>query len=307
MPSLKKNRSKSPTGRLPLSLHGENRSGQTLYALRRTLRQPGIVTALLVLPIAVAVCMTPLLVSLETVEENLHKRWSEAVAWAEDNTPVRVELVSVEGLVRTAPAEVEAALDLPREMSPFSINIGDWRDSLERLPWVAEAAVRYVPMGSVSVRVTEHEPVAVWLRDDGHWLVNETGGHIITAEGAHLDSLPQMTGEGADAAVGELIMLRASHPELDELGAVYRRIGRRRWNVELANGQLAMLPERNIELAAARLRDLLGQWVLDERKVTVIDLRNPERIAVRLVGDELERLLDGESRLFQGTKPGVEL
>lgn len=284
-----------------LSFHDEDRTGHIVYALRRWLRQPEILTALLALPAVALVWAATSLVSLEAIERNLRERWVEATVWAEGKTPVRIELASVEGLSRTGREEVASVLGLPREISPLAIDVGAWRSALEDLPWVVEASVRYMPMSQVSVRIVEHEPVAVWRRGDGIWLVNEGGGRIISANGALPESLPLMVGEGADEAVGDLAMLQASHKELARPGALYRRIGQRRWNVELEDGPVVMLPERGIELAASRLRELLDRWRLTDREVAVVDLRSVDRIALRLVGGELERLVDEQPQ------PGVEL
>ncbi len=284
-----------------LKFHDEDHAEQLVYVMRRWLRQPGIMTALLTLSAVAFVSAAASLVSLEAIEGNLRGRWTAAVAWAEEKTPVRVELASVEGLSRTQLDLVTEALGLPREMSPLAIDVDAWRSALEKLPWVAEASVRYIPMKHVSVRVVEHEPIAVWRREDGIWLVNERGGHIISASGAPPESLPLMAGEGADTAVGELAMLRTSHEELARPGTLYRRIGRRRWNIELEDGPVVMLPERGLELAASRLRQLLDRWHLTDREIVAVDLRSVDRIALRLAGGELERLV-GEQ-----PQPGVEL
>lgn len=301
MPAKKLKKPARPPESWPLKFHDEGRKEQFAYAMRRWLRQPGIMTALLALPAVALVWAAASLVSLEAIERNLRERWEAAAVWAEEKTPVQVELASVEGLSRTGLEDVASTLGLPREMSPLAIDVDAWRQALGDLPWVAEASVRYTPLKRVSVRIVEHQPAAVWRREDGIWLVNEGGGRIISADGAPPESLPQMVGDGADAAVGELAMLRASHEELARPGALYRRIGGRRWNVELEDGPVVMLPERGLELAASRLRQLLDRWHLTDREIVAVDLRSVDRIALRLAGGELERLV-GEQ-----PQPGVEL
>ena len=59
-------------------------------------------------------------------------------------------------------------------------------------------------------------------------------------------------------------------------------VAERRWNLRLTNGIDVRLPETNIENALDRLVALDRDKKLLSRDITVVDLRLPDRVSVRL-------------------------
>jgi cell division protein FtsQ len=59
------------------------------------------------------------------------------------------------------------------------------------------------------------------------------------------------------------------------------RVGERRWNLQLKNGITIMLPEGHEAAALARLGTLQTDQALLDRPLVFIDMRLPDRLAVR--------------------------
>jgi len=84
-------------------------------------------------------------------------------------------------------------------------------------------------------------------------------------------------------------IFRAAKPIIGRVRGLLR-VGERRWDVILDRGQKIMLPEKG---AVEALQQVL---VMDEnsrvlsREVSVVDVRNPARPTLRLVGDALKNL-----------------
>jgi cell division protein FtsQ len=60
------------------------------------------------------------------------------------------------------------------------------------------------------------------------------------------------------------------------------RVGERRWNLQLKNGITVMLPEGHEQVALKRLHDLQTSQTLLDRPLVFIDMRLPDRLAVRV-------------------------
>jgi cell division protein FtsQ len=59
------------------------------------------------------------------------------------------------------------------------------------------------------------------------------------------------------------------------------RVGERRWNLQLKNHLTVMLPEGHEAAALARLTQLQTQQQLLDRPLLSVDMRLPDRLAVR--------------------------
>src|SRR5688572_5804081 len=72
-----------------------------------------------------------------------------------------VSRIAVKGTSRMSPGEVLALLDGLRGTSMVTANLESWRQRLLGSPWVADAAIRRVFPGTVSVVVEEREPLGI--------------------------------------------------------------------------------------------------------------------------------------------------
>jgi cell division protein FtsQ len=194
---------------------------------------------------------------------------------------IAIEQVSVVGQRHTADADVFEALDLPNVRSMLHFDSRAARARIERLPWVATAALTRLHPGQLEVRLTERKPFALWQRGERHFIIDETGRVLAAVPAAAMPDLPRVAGEGAAAEAGALFAELARAPHIKARLEVAERIAERRWTLHLSGGATVHLPAdretRALEalVADARLTRLLA------RPGSVVDLRAPARAAVR--------------------------
>ena len=196
----------------------------------------------------------------------------------------RVEDVLVTGRARTEQQEILQALGVDKGLPLFDFDPHAAKQRLEALPWVASAVVERRLPGNVYVALTERRPMALWQLDRDFSLIDDSGDVIpVQAEDLQLRfrDLLQVVGDDAPPHTATLIALLRSQPALRGQVAAATRMGKRRWNIHLRNGIDVKLPEDGAESAWNKLADLDRRHGLLARDITVIDLRQPDRLIVR--------------------------
>jgi cell division protein FtsQ len=146
----------------------------------------------------------------------------------------------------------------------------------------------------LAITVTEREAFALW----------QTGGqiYVIADDGTVLESflsravlaLPIVVGAGAASRAKTILALLDRHPNLRSNVRASVLVGERRWNLRLKNGIDVKLPETDIGQALDRLAALDRERRLLSRDISIVDLRLPDRVTVRLsdaVAEEREEAL----------------
>lgn len=220
-------------------------------------------------------------------DEDRRARLTDGVRQAMDKVESRDAFLVYSMTVEGASPVVEKALrdmlpvDLPA--SSFDIDLTALRLQAMQLDVIERVDLRIRPGGVLAATVRERQPAILWRHARGIDMLDATGHRIasVTARGVRAD-LPLIAGSGADLAVPEaLSLIDAAGPILPRVRGLVRR-GERRWDLELDGGQKIMLPAEGavIALQAAmaldRSQDMLG------RDITVVDLRDPARPALRL-------------------------
>ncbi len=161
------------------------------------------------------------------------------------------------------------------------------RGSLLAHPWIADATVSKVYPNRLKIAITERQPFAVWQNEDGLWLVGRDGGILDQFDGRRSD-LPLVVGKGAAPEAAKMIS------QVRQLGLFgdqikgFVRVGERRWDIELRDGLVVMLPEENAGAALRHLAKLETDTGLLERDIDRIDMRLADRVVVALGPNAVE-------------------
>src|SRR6185369_16457468 len=104
----------------------------------------------------------------------------------------------------------------------------------------------------------------------------------IIADDGSFRSLPLVVGQGA--ADDATVMIRAldKYPALTEDLAALSRVGDRRWDLIFYSGLRVQLPESGVAQALAQLDESERDAQLLDRDVTVVDLRVPGLVSLKL-------------------------
>lgn len=215
---------------------------------------------------------------------------SDAVAEALSSTAgFALEDVHVSGNTETSDITVLEQIGLNGATSVLSISAEAARDKLIELPWVVDAQVTKVYPKSLSVKLVERVPVAIWQHGENLSLIDARGEVIAPMNGTRHANLPLYVGPGANKHADMLEARLIFHPEIRSRVKAAIRIADRRWDLRLDNGVTIRLPEQNVGEAFDRLSDFdAGRAILD-RDITAIDLRLGDRVTVRLSEASMER------------------
>ena len=202
-----------------------------------------------------------------------------------------LDALSIEGASDSLNAEIREVLGLEFPISSFDLDLDKLHERVLSLPPVEIAEVHLKGGGLLSVRVDEKIPALLIKKDIGFNVLSEHGQYIRSVSSReHFSHLPLITGEGAENVASQAPSLfKAIGGELDEVrGLVF--VGKRRWNIVLASGQVIMLPANNPEQAIQKILILDKAEQILSRQVAIFDFRIPSRITLRIPTDDYGRI-----------------
>lgn len=204
-------------------------------------------------------------------------------------TGFAVDEVKVLGHRQTSEIDILDSLGLDGWTSLIGFNAEAARERVAALPWIEVASVRKVYPNAIEVQVTEREPFALWQHDSELSVIEKDGRVIAPFTGGSLAHLPQVIGTGANTDAADFLARVAAYPDLAGRVRAYVRVSDRRWDLKLSNGVTVLLPETGEDAALAELAAYDRSGTLLSRDVSAIDMRNSDRLVLRLTHTGMER------------------
>jgi len=177
------------------------------------------------------------------------------------------------------------ALDLKKDRSIFRFDVSEAKRRIERFGWVNSASVSRLLPGTISVKIDERRPMAIWQRDKLFFVIDSEGKPLSDKKIADYAALPLLVGHGAAKHARALLDELEAQPTIKSMMKAAIRVGDRRWNIQLRNNIRVLLPETRESEALAELVRLETEQGLLSRDVKTIDLRIPDRMTIEL-GDD---------------------
>ena len=193
-----------------------------------------------------------------------------------------ISAIDITGQALTHEKDILEALAITDRTSLIAFDADAARQRLIDLPAVSGADIGKAYPDRLIVSVTEREPVARWNVDGVTYLVDSSGRRLSTAPTGDNADLPLIIGEGAADDAAPIIRAMTLYPALENGVAALSRIGDRRWDVLYRTGLRVQLPETGITHALRHLDRLERDHAILERDLSLIDLRVPERVLVRV-------------------------
>ncbi|MEZ5815997.1 MAG: FtsQ-type POTRA domain-containing protein [Hyphomicrobiaceae bacterium] len=154
------------------------------------------------------------------------------------------------------------------------------RRRLEALPWIESASLQRIFPDKLRVEMRERRPAAVW-HDGNRTALVDAEGRVLSYVASHVPpDLPRIAGSGAPAASAELRAALAQFPTVASRVHLARRIGDRRWDLELSNGATVKLAAGPIAASLQRLVRLEQETRWLDHSGQIVDLTVPRAIAV---------------------------
>jgi cell division protein FtsQ len=118
-----------------------------------------------------------------------------------------IQKITVSGNSKMSRGEVIALMDGLRGQNMLTADLEGWRKRLKSSPWVADAAIRRVLPGTVSVVVLERDPIGIGRIGDDLYLIDRRGAIIDTFGPNYADlDLPIISGLAAHSKDGGLLI-----------------------------------------------------------------------------------------------------
>ncbi|WP_377274959.1 cell division protein FtsQ/DivIB [Rhizobium sp. R86522] len=208
-----------------------------------------------------------------------------------------VEDVRVSGNQHTSEIDILQLLGLDGSTSLLGLDIAAARQALSELPWVESAEVRKVYPSTVEVVLRERQAYGIWQHGNDLSLIERSGSVIAPLRDNKFASLPLFVGRDAETAAAAIDEEFSQWPAIASRVKAFIRVGGRRWDVHLESGIVVRLPEENVPGALALLNRFDAEQQVLSRDIAVVDLRLPDRVAVRLtVGAQERRTVALEER-----------
>ena len=197
-----------------------------------------------------------------------------------------VRRVEVRGVERMNELKVYERVLGEKDRAMPLVDLHALRGSLMELPWVEDARVSRQLPDTIVVDIVEREPHAVLERPDRLVLIDPAGHELEPVSGDDAKGMLRISGPGARAQVVALSELLDAAPALRPQVAEAEWVGNRRWNLTFKTGQVLALPQGDEDSAGALMSfaRLDGVNRLLGGKVAAFDMRNPERIYMRVPG-----------------------
>jgi cell division protein FtsQ len=193
-----------------------------------------------------------------------------------------IERVTITGLSGLSEQEVLVAAGIDSKTSLVFFDADEARRQLEATPLIREAAVRKLYPGEVSISLTEREPYALWQVKGELFVIAADGTVIDKMDDGRFAHLPLVVGVDANNRAREYLALRSEAGPIAPHIRAATLVSGRRWNLKLDNGMDVRLPEVKPEVALQRLVSLESDARILDKDVLAIDLRQPDRVVMRL-------------------------
>lgn len=193
-----------------------------------------------------------------------------------------IQKIEISGVAQTGANEILAKMGVNAGQSLLMLDVDAARARITEISWVDSVQIRKLYPGRLVVNLTERVPFALWQYRGEVKVIDRKGQVIADLEDEGLATLPFVVGQGADKRVAEAVDLLAGEPILAKKIRAAVLVAERRWNLVTIDGVEVRLPEKGARLALAELARLDGEKQLLARDIKMIDLRVPDRLAIRL-------------------------
>jgi cell division protein FtsQ len=194
----------------------------------------------------------------------------------------RIAAISLAGEKEVSREEVLTTAGVTGRASLLFLDADVARLRLMANPWIADAAVFKLYPDRLQITITERLAFALWQQDGRISVIAADGTVLEPFVEDRYRGLPLVVGRGAQRHAKEFLGILDRYPDIRAMLRASVLVAERRWNLRLANGIDVRLPETDVEGALDRLVALDHDKKLLSRDITLVDLRLPDRVSVRL-------------------------
>lgn len=207
--------------------------------------------------------------------------WQNMCVFAEQRGLVLKTLV-VEGTFNFKKKDLLKALKVTSGYSLFRYDPERMRQEAEKLPWVRSAKIQRFFPHTLSIKIAERVPIAIWQKDKKLTLVDDQGMLVTGMDIKKFPYLPLIVGDKSPERAPELFSVLSADPRLQKRLTTAILISERRWDLILQPGIKVKLPESNLVEALNQLAKIEQDKSFPPQDILSIDLRVSGRFYVRM-------------------------
>jgi cell division protein FtsQ len=213
----------------------------------------------------------------------------DVIAWFKDardtaanSLGFRIVAISLTGSKEVSREEILTTAGVTGRASLLFLDADAARARLMANPWIADAAVLKLYPDRLQITVTERQAFALWQKDGRVSVIADDGTVLEPFVESRYLGLPLVVGQGAQHEAKDFLTVIGRYPDIRAAVRASILVAERRWNLRLDNGIDVRLPETGVAGALDRLVALDHDKKLLSRDITMVDLRLPDRVTVRL-------------------------
>ena len=169
-----------------------------------------------------------------------------------------------------------------KKLSIFQVNLPDVQQNILNNPWVDKVVIHRLLPNTIKIILNEKSPFAIWQCNGQFSVIDQEGGRIAIQ---HIPltcrNLPHIIGKNANINALPFLSLLNQYPAIKVLIKSYHYRNSRRWDLITTRDQMIKMPEKNLDKALKYLEKLCNNGSLNDKNVTMIDLRDNQRYYIR--------------------------
>src|SRR6202166_1666804 len=195
---------------------------------------------------------------------------------------LRIAAISRTGSKEVSREEILTTAGVTGRASLLFLDADAARARLMANPWIGDAAVLKLYPDRLQITVTERQAFAIWQKDGRVSVIAADGTVLEPFVERRYVGLPLVVGKGAERSAKDFLAVIDRYPDIRSQLRASILVAERRWNLRLANGIDVRLPGIDVVAALDRLVALDRDKKLLSRDITMVDMRLPDRVSVRL-------------------------
>ena len=199
---------------------------------------------------------------------------------------LEIKEIEIEGNSSVTNEQIISAIfndgKLYNKLPTMFIDVDEITSKIQQLGWVKEVHIKKKLPQKIIVNVVEREPAVLWKDNDEVWLTDNKGNKITkNIEPVYLN-LPYIIGANHTEDVKNAFdILQADKNLLHRVSSI-RKIGKRRWDIELDNKIKVSLPEKEPAKAWLKLSEVNKNKKILSKEIQYIDFRIEGQITAGL-------------------------
>lgn len=190
----------------------------------------------------------------------------------------RIRNISISADTKTSDLNaLAAAASVAPGTNSYSVSLDDLNTRIANVPGIQKSAVRRMPNGNLSIRVSLYRAVALWT-DGERFFPLSADGTIINTPAETRDTTSVVFRGALPSDISKITT--AAHNLIGDLDYM-EWIENRRWNLYTTAGIMVMLPESDPISAIGTLITLNNNNNILKKDIQVIDMRDNARILVK--------------------------